>query len=79
MRVFSGTVYDTYAQLKNEEGLNLLHMCVDKGRLSLLITLVQMGWWTALSKEKVPDTSLSEHKGEMTQFMLVLYSVQYLL
>ena len=44
--------------------MNLLHVAVDKGRLSLLITILHMGWWGALAKEKVPDSSLSEHKGK---------------
>ena len=53
--------------LVSPDGLNILQLCIDKGKLSFLLIIVYTGWWKVLSQQKVPDTATSEHKGKVAK------------
>ena len=51
-------------QLTSEEGLNILQICLERGRLSFLQSIFNTGWWTLLTQQKVPEWGPTEYRGK---------------
>lgn len=56
-------VFQNPLEILTSAGTNLLHEMADKGRLSLFMVILTLGWWPILSKSRVPQSSPLEHKG----------------
>lgn len=47
-----------------QNGMNLLHKCLELRCFTFLPSLVLIGWWNILLHSKVCDTSVSTHRGK---------------